>query len=515
MNKLSRREFGSILPAGSVAAAIPGSGAVPVPVQVAGAIPPTGRRPNIILITTDHMRLDNIAANGAPHMVTPVLDGLVQRGVSFTLCHTVGVACAPNRASLMSGRYPHSHGVMSNGIKLPEDEVTLTHVLRDNGYYTGQFGKLHFWPHSGRNHREYHPPYGFHQMLLSDEPGCYDDAYGLWLNAQGSGVRRKANVRMPPAAKEFSRRRPRIHTPPPDVYGLQMYTFEGEEDTTHAAWVALETIGFLEECARTRPEQPFFVHSGFYSPHPPLNPPASQLARYDGRTFPSRKVNSGEIDYVTPGIARRMEELSQIPEELWTEYRRHFYAMVSDVDRHVGRILDTVRDNGQLENTIVVFTSDHGDFLGDHNLVSKNSNPYLEDMLIPLVVTGPGVPQGRRSDALCEIVDIMPTLFDLLGISQTKGNQGISLRDALNGGRARDSIFMEGFNNQILRTTEAIYSCWKNGDEMLFDLEADPNQFRNIAQLSQAQPLLGEMRLSLLRRNMELADPLPERAAAY
>ena len=513
MDKLSRREFGSLLPAASVSAGAKGK---PREAQASERPASSGpRRPNIVLMTTDHMRVDNIAANGAPHMVTPVFDDLVRRGVTFTMCHTVGVACAPNRGSMFTGRYPHCHGIMSNGIQLPDNEVTITRVLRDNGYYTGQFGKLHFWPHSARNHREFHPWWDFHQMLLSDEPGCYDDAYGLWLNAQGVDVRRKANVRMPPAGLKFKRRRPLPHTPPPAVDGLDMYTFQGDEKTTQAHWVADETIGFIDECARTRPEQPFFAHAGFYAPHPPLNPPASQLARYEGRQFPSRRFQAGEADQVPASIAKQMRQIAKIPESVWNDYRRHFYAMVSNVDRNVGRIVEAVAKTGQLENTIFVLTSDHGDFLGDHNLNGKNAIPYEGDRVVPLVIAGPGVPSGGRCDGLCEVLDTMPTLLDMLGIPQTKGNQGISLVPAMRGGKAREVIYMEGFTNQIIQTHEALYSCFKDGQEMLFDLQQDPHQFRNIAQVARAKPLLEEMRMRLLRLNMELVDPLPPLVAAY
>ena len=507
MAKLSRRQFGSLLPAASV----PPSAAF----TAQNAPATSARRPHIVLITTDHMRVDNIAANGAPHMVTPVLDGLVPRGVTFTMCHTVGIACAPNRASLFTGRYPHSHGIMANGVKLPENEVTLTRVLRDAGYYTGQFGKLHFWPHAARNHREFHPWYDFHQMLLSDEPGCYDDAYGLWLNAQGPEVRKKANVRMPPAGLEYTKRRPVIHTPPAPVNGLEMYSFEGDEKTTHSHWVASETAGFIDECVRTRPEQPFFVHAGFYAPHPPLNPPASQLARYDGRQLPPRKFQADESDYVPDHIAREMRRVAQIPESVWTAYRRHFYAMVSEADRNIGRIVEAIDKAGQLENTIFIITADHGDFLGDHNLNLKSALPYEGDRVIPLVFAGAGIPRGRRVDGLCEILDVMPTLLDLLGMPQTQGNQGISLIPAMSGGKAREIIYMEGSANQIIQTREALYSGWKNGQEMLFDLQQDPNQFRNISQAARAKPLLDQMRTRLLRLNMELTDPLPPRVAAY
>lgn len=511
MDKLSRREFGSLAPAvASVTAAGPAQGQAPSGTRSAGQRP----SPNIVLITTDHMRVDNIGENAGPHMLTPVMDRLARGGVTFTMCNTVGVACAPNRASLMTGRYPHSHGVMNNGIKMPEDEVTLTHVLRENGYYTGQMGKLHFWPHSARNHRGYHPPYGFHQMRLSDEPGCYDDAYGLWLNAQGPEVRRKANVRMPPASLKFARRRPEAHNPPEPVHGLSFYTFEGDERTTHAHFVANETVGFIEECAG-RPDEPFFVHAGFYAPHPPLNPPASQLALYKDRDLPPRKYRADEADYLPESIARRMRQLARIPENIWDTYRRHFYAMVSNIDQNVGRIMDALERTGAAENTIFILTSDHGDYLGDHNLNGKSALPFDGAMVIPLVIQGPGIPQGKRSDELVEIVDVMPTVLEMLGIPLPTGNQGISLLPAMEGGKAREIAFMTGLSNRIVRTREAMYSYWKNGDEVLFDLERDPDQFRSVAQVSRAKPLLDEMRMRMLRHEIEVQDTLPERVAAY
>jgi len=458
--------------------------------------PGAGRRPNIILITGDHLRWNHVAANGNPAILTPHMDRLAREGVSFTLAHTVGVACSPNRCSLFTGRYPNAHGVVSNGVKMPESEVTLTHLLRDAGYYTGQMGKLHFWPHSGRNHREYHPPYGFHQMRLSDEPGCYDDAYGQWLDAQGPEVRRKANVKMPGERGNFD-----------------YYTFEGDERTTHAHWVASETVRFIEE----NRQRPFFVHAGFYAPHPPLNPPASMLALYRDAQLPPRRWRADEFRYAPPNVAKALERLARTPEDTWTAYRTHFYAMVSNLDRNIGRILEAVERAGVASNTIVAVTSDHGDYLGDHNLTGKSALPYDGAMRVPLIFRGPGVPAGARSAELVEMVDVMPTLLDLTGLPVPKGNQGVPLTAAMRGtGRVRDVTWMEGRENRIIRSRRAKYCFWGGtGHEILFDLEKDPDEFRNLAADPAAKPLLDEMRVALLKRSQEVADPLPERVAPY
>jgi len=426
------------------------------------------------------------------------MDRLAREGVTFTLAHTVGVACSPNRCSLMTGRYPNAHGVWSNGVKMPENEVTLTHELGHAGYYTGQMGKLHFWPHSRRNHREYHPPYGFHQMRLSDEPGCYDDAYGRWLDAQGREVRRQARVKMPGERGQ-----------------LEYYTFEGDERTTHAHWVASETIRFIEESVRENRDRPFFVHAGFYAPHPPLNPPASMLALYRDARLPPRRFHPDEARHAPPNVAKAIARLAGTPEDTWTAYRKHFYAMVSNLDRNIGRILETVDRNQLVDNTLVAVTSDHGDYLGDHHLTGKSALPYDGAMRVPLIFRGPGVPAGARSNEPVEMVDVMPTLLDLAGLAKPAGNQGVSLLAAMKGGRTKDAAWMESRENRILRTRGAKYCYWSSGPEILFDLEKDPDEFRNLAGERSARPLLEEMRLAMLKRSLEIIDPLPERVAPY
>ena len=453
--------------------------------------------PNIVLITGDHLRWDHVSANGNEAIITPNMDRLATEGMTFRSHFTVGVACAPNRASLMTGRYPHAHGVMSNGIKMPQDEVTLTHVLREAGYYTGQMGKLHFWPHKDRNHREAHPPYGFHQMRLSDEPGCYDDAYGRWLWAQGKAVRENARVTMPGARPRF-----------------EHYVFAGEDRTTHASWVATETVTFIENTLERQPNRPFFVHAGFYAPHPPLNPPASALEQYKGRALPPRRYAADEVDYLPPNLAATMTALARTPEDTWDSYRRYFYAMVTHLDENVGRIVAAVEAAGIENRTVFVLTSDHGDYLGDHNLISKGSRPYDGALRIPLIFRGPGVPTGA-SDELVEIVDVMPTLLDLLGIPFPKGNQGISLVPVMAGGSGRGSIYMQALTNRMIRTKSAKYWIDQNGEEVLFDYANDPHEFRNVAELPAQRGLLDSMRVTLLRRSIAERDPLPERIRPY
>ncbi|MCK4967050.1 sulfatase-like hydrolase/transferase, partial [bacterium] len=319
---------------------------------------PSPEHPNIILITTDHMRVDNIAANGNEAMQTPHLDGMAKNGASFLRCHCPSPVCMPSRASLFTGRYPSNHDVRRNGVPLSEDEITITHILANEGYYTGQIGKLHFLPHYDRNHRGYHPPYGFDEMRLSDEPGCYDDAYGRWLEALGPKAREQGRVRMP--GKKEARK------------WKTCYPFEGPDNITHAWWVGEETINFIKR----NKNRPFFMHTGFYAPHPPLNPPQSQLDRYNGVKLPRRLYRKNEGNTMPKSYRNTFIRNSRHSEGYWEEYKKYFYAMVSNVDVQMGRILETLKNEKILDNTLIIFTSDHGDYLGDHNHVSKGAPVY-------------------------------------------------------------------------------------------------------------------------------------------
>ena len=454
--------------------------------------------PNIVLITGDHLRWDHVAANGNDAILTPHMDRLAREGVTFRAHFTVGVACAPNRASLMTGRYPHAHGVISNGVRMPQDEMTLTHVLREAGYYTGQMGKLHFLPHKDRDHREPHPPYGFHQMRLSDEPGCYDDAYGRWLWAQGEDAREKARVRMPGERLQF-----------------EHYVFEGEDSTTHASWVATETLTFIDDTLKRHPGRPFFVHAGFYAPHPPLNPPASALALYEGRELPPRRYSADEVSLLPQNLARSMTALLETPEDTWDSYRKYFYAMVSHLDENIGRIMDAVEQAGIADRTLFVLTSDHGDYLGDHNLYNKSARPYDGALRIPLIFRGPGVPANVVTDELAEIVDVMPTLLEMLDLKPPKGNQGISLVPVMEGGPGRELIYMQAMSNRMVRTKSAKYWIDVDGEEVLFDYSTDPHELRNVAQSPQHASLLNTLRVQLIRKAISARDPLPERIRPY
>ncbi|MBH55104.1 MAG: hypothetical protein CMI18_12265 [Opitutaceae bacterium] len=445
-----------------------------------------GDQPNIILITLDHMRIDNIAANGFPHMVTPHMDNLVEEGQSFLRHQIAANACMPSRASLFSGRFPQNHGVLTNGVPVSEDEVCIQHVLRDAGYFTGQIGKLHFWPHKERDHRGPHPAYAFDEMLLTDEPGCYDDDYGRWLEAKGPEAREAGDLGLPLYRKDMAR------------------VFQGKPEWTQAGYVGDQSIRFIKRNAG----RPFFLHAGFYAPHPPLNPPERDYNKYKDKTFP-------------PLIIETEEQLKKLPEsyqnsnaveddfdpEYWKHYRQCFYGMVTDVDRWIGAMVHTLKREGIYKNTVIAITSDHGDHLGDHGQNSKNSYPYKTVYTVPFVIVGPDIPARGVVDDLVSSVDVMPTLLQAAGAPTPRFVNGVSLWPLLKDGkRVRDYTYSETNTMRMIQTDQFKYAYHKNGSEVLFDLQKDPNELNNLSFETAHKDDLQAMRYSMLMKLWTIAN---------
>ena len=249
-------------------------------------------------------------------------------------------------------------------------------------------------------------------MRLSDEPGCYDDAYGRWLWAKGPQARENARVTMPGERKT-----------------MEYYTFAGADDTTPRLVRGGEmSNAFLDDAAQRFPERPLFLHAGFYAPHPPLNPPASALAQYANRDLPPRYWSEDEPDFLPPVFAQRLRAWrARYDSEQWDAYRRHFYAMVTHLDENVGKMMRKVKELGLWERTIWVLTSDHGDYLGDHGIAGKSDPPYDGAMRIPLVIAGPGRAAGQtHRDGVGRDRRRQPTLLEMAGASMPQcRNEGI------------------------------------------------------------------------------------------
>ncbi|MFO7897498.1 MAG: sulfatase-like hydrolase/transferase [Planctomycetota bacterium] len=456
-------------------------------------------RPNVVLMLTDQQRWDTLGAV-SPYARTPNLDRLAEEGVLFENAFCNNPVCMPSRQSMLSGRYPSVVGCSTNGVEMDPDVECIHNILGLYGYHTANLGKLHFKNHSNRDHREPHPSYGFDELVLSDEPGCYDDAYIKWVEAKDPSQVENCRCSTPPAWDG-----PPVEKHPRGTH--EPYLFEGPEELTHTAFVAEETAA----CIRRRAGRgPFFAIAGFYAPHCPVNPPERFVEMVDPSAIPLPAMNEDERDRY--GLS----------DDEWREVRAHYHALVSHVDDQAGRILDALDETGERENTVLVFTSDHGDHLGDHGTVAKGPPGYDSCVHVPLIVAGAGVEPGRRRRELIELVDVAPTLLDLCGVQPPPFFQGRSFRPLLEGTEytERPSVFIEHkspFRSswKTVRTHNFKYCVSAAKEELLFDLREDPHELTNLAAEPDAQPALGAMRGELVRRWFDVENQYPLRTGSY
>jgi arylsulfatase A-like enzyme len=422
---------------------------------------------HIVWITADHMRYDCIAAHGNPAIHTPHLDELVRGGVSFDHCYAQNPLCMPSRASFMTGLYPQQTGLTWNGQCLPPDfPFTPPRMLKRADFQAAQIGKLHFQPHeeSDLDPRPRHD-YGFDILQLAEEPGPYEDAYVRWLRSEYPQHERLFRV---PRSVSPRREEERIGT-----------VLDAPWEASFSGWIAEQ---FARHFTRARAKQRQFVHCGFYAPHPPLNPTAAMFAPYhDTRLPPARTYDQEWQDKPEP-LAGLLRGYSELTDSFVEQYRRHFFAMVTGLDMGIGRIIETLKSTGAYEDSLIIFSSDHGDMCGDHRMILKQHSFYDEVMRVPLVLHGPAAfGGGRRVNGLFELVDLMPTVLELCDIRVPEVLPGRSRAGFLRKGddepRRESVLAVDGPGHIMLRTPSHKYIRYASGAEVLYDL-ADPDHER-------------------------------------
>ncbi len=438
--------------------------------------------PNVLLLLTDQQSYDTIAAAGAAHMRTPHLDRLAAEGALVTGAFCNSPICMPSRQSLFSGQYPAALGLTFNGQEMPLTVPVLPRMLQPHGYRTANIGKLHFRNVKGRDDTT-HPDYGFDRLLLSDTiaPG-YRDVYDDWVERRYPGQAEKCRS-LGEAAWTCL---------PGQYRSFNPYIFQGPDGATHSCFVADQTCEFIRESRG----QPWFAAAGFFAPHDPINPPAKFLEWYDPARLPA------------PVMTAQDRERTGLTDDDWRIVRRHFYALISHIDEQVGVLLDCLDATAQADDTLVIFTSDHGDNMGHHGCGGKGA-PGLDSCAhVPLLWRLPGrIPAGRRCEGLTELVDVAPTILEFCGVERHPLLQGRSLVPWLTGqtdAGGRESVFMEigppnGEQWKAVRTDRLFFALNNAGDEELYDLAADPHQLHNLAADGSA---------AVWRRS---ARPLPER----
>lgn len=474
------------------------------------------RRPNILILYTDQQRWDALGVNGNADIRTPHLDRLAAEGVNFDHHFVQNPVCMPSRASFLTGQYPATLGITHMGVPVPPETVTLPRMLRPYGYRSANIGKLHFVPHANRDHRALHPDYGFDQLEIADEPGPYEDTYRAWVRRKAPDQLDSISLGLPPHAETWRRtlglRDEVVH--PEERFPKRALPFRGRGDLTHTAFVAEQTIEFIGQ----ERERPWLCVAGFYSPHAPWVAPREYLDRYDPArltlpTFPPEiDARRGQSVEATPHDSAA---LTAAADDELRAARHGYYAMVSEVDDWVGRILAQLAELGLAEETIVVFTSDHGEWLGEHLRYGKGYPGDDAVSRVPLIWRWPGggFRTGRTCPAIVEAVDVVPTLLECAGIQAPPHLQGRSLAPLLAGdeaaARGRDSALMEHAGWKNLRTRRHRYVVEAGGKEALYDLARDPGEYTDLAGDPAQAGALAELRGRLLQRLIERERPLP------
>ncbi len=470
-----------------------------------------GRMPNVLWICADQQRFDTIAGLNNPHARTPNLQKLMGESVTFTHAFVQNPVCSPSRASFLTGRYPHTTALRANGQRIRDDERLITRILADQGYACGLSGKLHLSPCAGGRNEDRiddgYQVFWWSHDLTDQWPG--KNMWRVWLEDRG------VKWPQPPANSE--------------PWGVPI-----DPAYTQTAWCSEMAIQFIRQ---QRSFNPWLMSVNIFQPHHPFWPTQDYLSHYEPDKMPAPRYQEGELD--SKPVFQRIDHqagyagtaLSFTKTDALTHRKitGAYYAMIEQVDTEVGRMMKTLEDTGQADNTIVIYMSDHGEMLGDHGIYLKG--PYFYDCMIrvPLMIRWPGrYKAGLRSDALVEMVDLVPTLLEAAGIPVHAGVQGRSLTPVLTGQTTthRDSIYSEHFDSSFLYEPPPMGACIRTERYKLtyfqnlpaaelYDLQKDPGEVENLWASPGAKGVRQEMMEKLVARLIDTVDPLPQRKTPW
>ena len=461
---------------------------------------PAVRRPNVVVLMSDQHRRDLMTCAGRDLVPTPNIDRIAERGVRFERAYCPYPVCTPSRMSFLTGLHAHHHGVLGNNTERPLDwrQRTVGHAFRDSGYFTALIGKMHFG--DGQTHG-FDYRLGFNDWLMylgpkarhyANEIASYP-GYENTVNDTGSGF---------PAVQElWDGPSPWVGhvTPKRDIAS------DLEAEDQFDAFVARESAKFIRQYR----DQPFFLISGFLKPHAPFFPPREHAARYPVESM--ELPPPGDLSRYPRHVRHAAAAFAAMGEEQLRRIRAGYLGNLSFLDTCVGAVYDALEEGGLLDNTIVVYTSDHGEMCGEHGLFQKFVF-FEPSVSVPLIVSyPPSVPQGQVSAALVEFMGIYPTLTDLAGLVAPPGRldtHSLSpwLRDpARHGPDAAFAEYALSWAPRFMVRTDRYKYNFNDGDTAeLYDMEADPGEVRNLAD----DPGMRAVRRELHERLVAWYDPM-------
>jgi len=418
----------------------------------------TRAKPNVLLIVTDDQRPDTIAALGNEIIDTPNLDRLVKRGTTFEQATCANPLCVPSRAEILSGCSSFRNGVLGMGGERIDPELTLLPTaMASGGYHAWYSGK---WMNDGKPlTRGYHETQG--------------------LFGSGGGTWKKGEVILGRKGRPIT--------------GYRNWTFkdsQGKPKLDKGIGLTPLTDKYIADGAleflKRKTDKPFFLHVNFTGPHDPLVYPPGYENKYKSADLklppnfsPRHPFDHGNFE----GRDERLLPWPRTKEDVLGELAV-YYAVVDHIDKQVGRIIEQLRSDGRLNNTYVIFTSDHGLALGSHGLMGKQ-NMYEHTIRVPLVIAGPGVPKDQRNQALCYLRDLYPTICDLADVPIPESVEGRSLNPIITG--KRDSVYSEVYGyfrnkQRMVRDNRFKLIHYPHLDRnQLFDLQKDPHEQNDIS----------------------------------
>lgn len=447
------------------------------------------RKPNILLLLSDDLNTA-LSGFGHPQCKTPQLDALAKRGVRFENMHCQYPVCGASRASLMTGLYPYTNGMLGNGGNLRKnlpDVVTLSQLFRNKGYRAGRVSKIY---HMGI------PLEIIAGTARHDDAQSWDETVNIKAPEQNAPGKRTEWSPKDKSTQTFT--------------GVEASTGDLEHADGMAADAAIEFL-------KRNKDKPFFLGCGFVRPHVPLVAPSKYFDLYDRDAMVAPTVPENDLADV-PGIIRGYKSIDRygVTPELHKGLLEAYYASISYMDAQVGRILDTLDELGLRENTIVIFSSDHGYLLGHHHKFQKQ-HLFEESTRVPFIFSVPWMSDshGTASSHITELIDLYPTIASLAGLKPPSNLHGQSLVPLLENPSSKEWTKDHAFTisrsgGESIRTKDWRFTHWGFGTkgEELYDRKNDPNEFTNLAKDPKYTERLNQLKALLKTKRKEAGyDP--------